>query len=300
VFFLHFSSPVYSQQDPLTIAIIQPRDINAYHEAVEGFLQHLGRHFKHDFNTIIYENPEGLYTTLKQEKNNSSIDLILTVGTEATNEVSQNISDIPIVFTMVFDPEKILNQRNDLVGASVNIPAEHQLNMIKEILPAAEEVGIIYDPNRNASFVESSTIVAKKFDLRIKPFPVKSQKDIPEALKRLSKNADVLWGIVDETVYTSRTTESIIKYTVKERLPFIGNSEPYVKAGALCALVFDNRNIGQQAAELAKQILSGTPASELQTTTPEKIQLAVNLRTADIIGVNIPRKIREQAPIIYE
>jgi putative ABC transport system substrate-binding protein len=299
----HCSFSAYAQQNPLTIAIIQPHDVTAYQEAVEGFLKSLRRQLKQDFNTVIYESPQGLYTTLQQEKNSSkpsTMALILTVGTEATAAIARTVTNIPIVFTMVLDPESILHQRHDIVGASLNIPAEFQLNMIKELLPNAEKIGIIYDPNKNAGFVEDNTVLAEKFHLHIKPFSVTSQKDIPKALEQLSREADVLWGIVDNTVYTSRTTEFIIRYTVKEHIPFIGISASYVKAGALCALVFDNKDIGRQSAELAARILSATPASELQITTPESIHLAINLRTAEIIGVKIPQVIREKAAIVYE
>ena len=303
LFTFHVSLPAQAQQSPLTIAIVQPHDVSAYNEAVEGFLTQLGRSLKHDFNTVVYETPQGLYATLEKEKNPakpSGIDLILTVGTEATAAVSRKITDIPIVFTMVLNPESILTPRPDIVGASLNIPVELQFNMIKEILPTAENVGIIYDPARNAGFVEKIAAFAEKFHLQIKSFPVTSQKDIPKALEQLDEEADVLWGIVDNTVYTSQTAKFVIRDTVEKHIPFIGISASYVKAGALCALVFDNQDIGRQAAELARQILSGTPASELQTTTPEKIAIAINLRTAEIIGVTIPKNILEQAPIMYE
>lgn len=318
LFILHFPSPAYSQQKPPTIAIIQPYDIKAYQEAVEGFLNHLRRHLKQDFNTIIYESPQGLYTTLKQEKNsltqstdgshfksgvhlNSDIDLILTVGTEATSEISRKISDIPIVFTMVLDPDNILTHRNDIVGASVDIPPETQLRMIKEVLPTVKKVGVIYDPNRNAGFVKNSELLAKRLGLQIKSFPVKSQKEIPKALQQVSNDADVLWGIVDDTVYNSQTAKFIIQDTVRRyRIPFIGISASYVKAGALYALVFDNEDVGRQSAELANRILAATPVSKLQSTTPEKIRLALNLRTAELIGIEIPEKIIEKASIVYE
>lgn len=314
----YFPSPAHSQQAPRTIAIIQPHDIKAYHEAVEGFLNHLGRHLKQNFNTIIYESPQGLYTTLQQEKNsltqstdgshfksgvhlNAGIDLILTVGTEATSEISRRISDIPIVFTMVLDPDNILTHRHDIVGASVNIPPETQLRMLKEVLPTVKNVGVIYDPNRNAEFVRNNELLAERLGLQIQSFPVESQKDIPKALQQLSKEADVLWGIVDNTVYNSQTAKFIIQDTVKKyRIPFIGISASYVKAGALYALVFDNRDIGRQSAELANRILAATPVSELRSTTPERIHLVLNLRTAELIGVEIPEKIIKMASTVYE
>jgi putative ABC transport system substrate-binding protein len=292
-----------AQERPLTIAIIQPYNISAYHEAVEGFIEQLRRQLKQDFQTVVYESPDGLYAAMQQRKlitDGSGVDLILTVGTQATAEVSERVTDTPIVFTMVLNSEQIAQHAPNMVGASLNIPVELQFGMIKEVLPTAKNVGVIYDPQRNRRFVEDSARIASQLGFRLKQFPVTSQKDIPEALERVSKEADVLWGIVDDTVYTSRTTVSIIQTTWKKHIPFIGTSEPYVKAGALWALVFESKDIGRQSATLATQILSGASVATLQETIPRKIGWIVNLRTAKLIGVEFPRKIIDQAWEAYE
>ena len=287
----------------LTIAIIQPRSIAAYQQAMEGFLETLRKNSLPRFNTITYETPQGLYTTLRQHKvnpENTPIDLIVSVGTNATAEVSKNVHHVPIIFSMVLNPENVLSGRTDIIGSTLNISVEFQLKMVREVLPAIESLGIIYDPKRNQKLLEAFIALAPQFHLKIEGVPVSSQKDIPKALSQVNARADALLGIVDNTVYTSRTTAFIIRYTVKEQLPFIGLSPSYVKAGALCSLVFDNHDIGRQTAELAKQLLSGVPASTLQNTVPEKINIAINLRTADIIGIRIPKKIQKNASIVYE
>ncbi len=289
--------------ESLTIAIVQPRNIAAYQDAMQGFLHNLKRNFTSRLNTIRYESPEGLYKTLTQNRKKlgrADIDLIVTVGTSATQQVSRKVKDVPIVFSMVLNPESVLGGRKDIVGASLNIPPEFHLKMIKEMLPHIKTIGIIYDPKRNASTVKNITKFAKQFHLGIKVFAVKSQKDIPKALSKVSKAADVLLGLVDNTVYTSQTAKFIIRDSVKKRFPFVGISQSYVKAGALYSLVFDSRDIGRQTAKLAQSLLSGVSASKLQITTPEKITIAINLRTAEIIGMDIPKKIRDNAAIVYK
>lgn len=289
--------------EAVTIVIVQPRNVSAYQEAVEGFFQYLRQQLTQRFNAIIYENPEGLYNTLEQmsqEPKPPEIKVIVTVGSQATADVARTIQNIPIVFSMVLEPERILNKQDNVVGASLNIPFKLQLEMIKNVLPTVKTVGIIYDPQRNGASVKKNIDQAEQFGLHIKTFAVSSPKGIPAALTRVNEETDVLLGIVDSTVYTSRTTEFIIRYTIKKQLPFIGISSSYVKAGALCALVFDNQDIGRQTAQLTEQILSGTPMAELHNSEPEKIHLAINLRTADIIDVRIPKKIQEKAAIIYE
>jgi putative ABC transport system substrate-binding protein len=201
---------------------------------------------------------------------------------------------------MVLDPDNVVKHRTNIVGASLNIPVEVQLRLIKEVLPTVKTVGVIYDPDKNSAYMSRLQAAATQFSFSIKGFPVSSQKAIPAALDQVKEHADALLGIIDNTVYTSRTTEFIIRYTVQKYLPFIGLSLSYVKAGALCSLVFDNYDIGRQTAQLAEKILAGVPPAALETTTPEKLDIAINLRTANIIGVTIPKHIQQNAAIVYE
>ena len=294
--------PMFAEQaarNELTIAIVQPQNVNAYQEAVKGFLNTLRKSFPAPFNIVVYESPDGLYKTL-HESEQPEIDLIITVGTGASADVASTITNIPIVFSMVLDPETVIKQRSNIVGASLNIPVEFQLRLIKEVLPGVKTVGVIYDPDKNTAYMNRLQTVAPQFLLAIKGFPVTSQKAIPEALEQVKEQTDALLGVVDNTVYTSRTTEFIIRFTVQKDVPFIGLSLSYVKAGALCSLVFDNYDIGRQTAQLAEKILSGTPPAVIKTTVPEKLDIALNLRTANIIGVTIPKHIQRNAAIVYE
>lgn len=292
-----------AQEPPLTIAIIQPYNISAYYDAVEGFIEQLRRELKQDFQTVVYESTDGLYAAMHQRSltaGAAKIDLILTVGTQATSDIAQHVTDIPVVFTMVLNPERSVQDAPNVVGASVNIPVDLQFGMIHEVLPGARNIGVIYDPARNARLIEESARIAEQLGYRLKRFPVTSQKDVPDALEQVGKEADVLWGIVDDTVYTSQTARAIIQFTWKEQIPFIGPSEPYVKAGALWALVFDNKDVGRQSAMLAGQILSGSSVAALQETIPRKIGWILNLRTAKLIGIEFPKKILNQAWEAYE
>ncbi len=285
-----------------TIAIIRPDNVSAYKEAVDGFIRALRQHDSGlSLQTSVYESSEEFTAARVHAKHaNHPTDLIVTVGSSATADMARNVRDIPLVFSMVLNPTELIGSQGNVVGASLHIPYALQFKMIKEVLPQVKTVGVIYNAARNTATVKDMVRVADQFDLRMRTFSVDSQKDIPDALELVHKEADLLLGIVDNIVYTSQTAKYIINYTIKKQLPFIGISQAYVKAGALCSFVFDNRDIGRQAAELALQILDGTLPAALQNTTPEKLNLAINLRTARIIGVNIPKAIRKKAGVVYE
>ena len=291
--------------DAPTIVIIQPRSVAAYQDAVQGFLRHLRILSPTRFHTMIFEEPAGLYKMLdaaaeEEASIRADIRLIVTIGSSATLDVAQHIRDIPIVFSMMLDPERLPPDQANVTGVSLRIPLHLQLQMIASLLPTVKNIGVIYEAQKNEAVVQHLMAAASAVHLKITPFPVTSQKDIPAAMDRLAKNADALLGIVDGMVYTSKTAGSMIRYTVKHQIPFIGISASYVKAGALGALDVDPVDIGRQTAIIAQRILSGESTAASAAVPPEKIDLAINLRTADIIGVTIPKTIRERATILYE
>lgn len=291
----------FAQPRPLTVAILQPYDLKEYHEAVAGFLDALQAQTAQDVHPIFYESANALTTTLrKAAQTQPQIDLVLSVGTEATLQAAQTIVDIPTVFTMVLDPANLVNLRPDLAGAAINIPVKLQFTMLSQILPSVKTLGVLYDPQWNTEFIEESRLFAQGIGFQIQAIPVRSAKEISNALAQLSTSADALWGITDKTVYTSQTASFIIKDTaIKYKLPFIGLSESYVKAGALYAISIDPREIGRQSAGIASQILSGVYPAQ-RVTLPENIRLAVNLRTAKLLGISFPEYIVNNADTVYE
>ncbi|GAK54651.1 hypothetical protein U14_05938 [Candidatus Moduliflexus flocculans] len=291
-------------EDAPAIVIIQPRSVAAYQDAVQGFLRHLRLLSPTRFNIMIFEEPAGLYNVLDADTETavvrSDIRLIVTIGSSATLDIAQHIHDIPILFSMMLDPERLPQNQANVTGVSLRIPSSVQFQMIMSMLPTAKQIGIIYDAQKNATIVQHLMEEAKTVNLNIKPFPVTSQKEIPDAMDRLKKDADVLLGIVDSMIYTSQTAGVMIRYAIKHKIPFIGISSSYVKAGALCALDVDPVDIGRQTAVIAQRILAGAPIANMAAESPEKLDLAVNLRTADIIGVTIPKAIRDKASLLYE
>ena len=68
-----------------------------------------------------------------------------------------------------------------------------------------------------------------------------------------------------------------------------------VEQGALLSFGSDFHTTGAQAAKLAAKIFQGAKPSELPIQTPEKLRLAINVTTAKIIGLKLPRSLTERA-----
>ena len=132
------------------------------------------------------------------------------------------------------------------------------------------------------------------------PRAVETPRALPEALDEITRTADVLWGIPDSLVMTPQTAEPILLSTLKSKIPLVGLSASWVKAGALYALDRDYVDIGLQAGELAGKLLHGTSASSLSPVYPRKVAYVLNLKTASLINHEFPQDLIRGALQVFQ
>lgn len=113
-------------------------------------------------------------------------------------------------------------------------------------------------------------------------------------------DVDGLWMVADSVVFTPSNTEYILLYTLKANLPFMGVSEQFVKAGALCGLSLDYDAIAGQTIRQIAEILRGTNPADLPIEFPSRKALVLNLKTAGMVGVRFPPEAIRKAGMIYQ
>jgi len=279
----------------ISVSVIFPSDINAYLEAWIGFLEFLDDYqvsLKVTKYNLEEETPEIIFSKINKQKP----DLIVTLGTEASKLAKKNISDIPIVFSMVLDPIDIGLKAKNLTGSSLDIPLRIQFKTIKKINHRVKKIGVIYNPLENNSIIQKAKIEAKNNNLVLKKFPVNSTKEIPRID---DMNIDALLLIPDNIVCQSVIIQHILLASLKNKIPVIGISPAYVKAGALFAFSCDYKDIGRQSGNIALRILNGEDIKDIPISIPRKTKLFLNLTVAKRIGLKLNKKIIEEAVTIY-
>ncbi len=287
--------------EEMVVAVIKSRDIAPYNLAVKGFEEHLKRNGMNPWLVPFVldaggTNPESLVEEVRRKKPA----LILTLGTKATEAAAASIDDLPIVYGILLNPGPMITRSRNVTGVLMDIPFDAQFEVLRSIIPGARVIGFLYSDPETAAVVMDAEAAALRLGLKVLALPVRSERDIPDQLRKLKGKADVLWMIADGTVYTPRSTEFILQETLKRQIPFVGLSARYVKAGALFAISWDYADMGVQAAELAHRVLTGTPPSEIPAATPRRLPLEVNLRSAKTLGIKVPRRIIDQAEEVYE
>jgi putative ABC transport system substrate-binding protein len=225
-------------------------------------------------------------------------DVIMPVGSLATESALAGSSTAPIVFSMVLYPEEsgyLRGHRQRLTGASLDIPPDVQFTYVRRLLPAVRRIGVLFDPGETGAVVESARGAASKQGLTLVAKPVNEGDDVIAALRKLMAEVDVIWTVADSRVITTETTPALILASLRQRMPLIGLSVAHVRAGALAALYCDYEDVGEQAATLALRILQGEPPASLPVTHPRRVGLALNLRTAEHLGLNVPPDVASEA-----
>jgi putative ABC transport system substrate-binding protein len=290
-----------------TVVIVKSQDIRQYNEAYDGFIEVLSQKLP-AVNEVICvlkgedKEADEVLNKIRQTKP----DIIHTVGSSATELVFSSIKDIPIVFSMVLNPvasgliSSMESPGGNLTGAAMDIPIRSQFEYVRKVVPSVRTIGVLYNPQETGVLIKEADAVCRDMGLSVIAISVNSQKDVPDALSKLIDDSkiDLLWSVADGTVFSAESVKYVILTTLRSGIPFFGLSPSYVKAGALLALSCDARESGKRAAEIALKIISGGSPSSVSVVTPDKILLALNLRTCELLGIKIDKDIVGHADIV--
>ena len=251
-----------------------------FKETLAGFSEYLAHQgIQSGFEVVNLDGDAGKAGPAIQKIKSGGTRLVLTLGSLATDAAVRQISDIPIVACLVLRTEGLKNTRN-ATGVGLEFPLETQIERLRQILPNARTIGVIYNPDENQRRVDAAAEIAKKAGLRIEAYAIRSPQEIPAALNMLSRRVDVLWGIPDSITLSPLMAKNVLLFSLRNSIPFVGPSAAWVKAGALYSLDGDYADLGAQCGEIATRVLQGTAPESIPAVAPRKVQYSLNLNTA--------------------
>jgi putative ABC transport system substrate-binding protein len=288
------------------IVVLTSAEADPYRLALRGFQEALSQKQQragiHQYVLKDGSDRERLLAEIRQRQPS----LILTLGSAATALAQTDLKDTPVVFCMVLNPQaggfvqSMQSSGNNLTGASLDVPVRVQFEALQLLIPSVKRIGVFYNPAETDKIIQPAVKIAASMGLELIPIVVSA----PEQLQVLgdtlrSRNLDALWSVADSTVFaSSRSVEFLLRRTLDARIPFMGLSSEFVKAGALIALSVDYKDIGFQCGEQAVQVLRGSAPSSLPITVPRKVTLHINLNFARALGLPVPPQVLEKA-VVY-
>ena len=278
------------------IVILKSAEITAYNQAINGFRAALAG--SATITEYDMQGDAGRGRKLARKVRASNADLLLAVGIKAALAAKLEIVDIPIIYRMVLDPEKNGLNAQNMVGIMLEVPLERQFKEMRSVLPGLKRLGVLYDPEKTGDLLEDARRISKVFGVELIARQVHSEKEIPAALRGLIPRVDALWLIPDSTVLTEESISFLLTTTLDSNIPVIGFSSELVRSGALVGLSVNYEDVGRQAALLARKLFSAQIKAPA-TFPPEKLRLALNLKTGKFLGVQIPPDVLNRADQLY-
>jgi putative ABC transport system substrate-binding protein len=277
------------------IAVLMSSNASVYQEALEGFREST-QHRIMGVQTL-NDNPSAWREELRKLRSIIEPDLIFVIGTSALQAVAGDITNIPVVHAMVFNPFAVANSSSKNIAGISMIPAVNQsIALIKELNPKYRRVGVIYDPIRTGALFFQARSVAQKENIQLIAREIRSSGEIAGALKSLEKEIDALWLWPDEAYLGDEILERIFLFSFERKIPVLGLSERHTQMGAVMALSYGTaRDTGRQAGEAANRLLGETKVATVLPVSPRQTKLTINLKTARKLGVDLPDSIIQRA-----
>lgn len=280
------------------VVVLQSHDSKPYEEALEGFQQVLSEQgLKIHLNVFSLNGDQAKAVQGLEAAKKEGANLLFTIGSFATETAIKEKIAIPVVASLVLS-EDILKKPN-ITGVGLEFPLEIQFEWLQRFLPYCRNIGILYNPKENQQTIEAARGWAEKMGAKLYAQEVHTPQELPVALDSLANKADVLLGISDKVVLTSQTSKNILLFSFRNKIPFVGLSTAWVKAGALYCLERDYKDIGIQCGEMAFKVLQGTPAHSIRQTIPRKVMYCLNLKTARHMKLEIADKDVQNAFIVF-
>lgn len=278
------------------VAAIISKSIKPYQDALAGFVSVCdARITEYDMEGNM-DKGRAITSKIKADKP----DLILAIGPHALKVAKQDITGIPVVFSIVLNPEPIISGSSNITGASAEVSMERQLKMLETIVPKVKKIGVVYDPSKTGALVAEASEIADRMGLQLVAREVHSLGEALIAIKELKGKIDALMMLPDTTTATIQGFEYMLLFSFRNKVPLIAPSKKYVQKSALLALSIDYEDIGRQSGELANEILSGKSPDELPYTKARKTKAILNLKTASKIGLTIPSSVIAKAAEVYK
>ncbi len=237
------------------------------------------------------------------------VDVIVTAGVIATQEAKAATSDIPIVMAMSGpDPVGLgLVASITRPGANVTgftgltdeLPVK-QLELLREIVPGLTDVLVLYNPNGSTKPAHTLTIAAASLGLRLHPVAVTALQDIDNAFAGTATPGRFGVIVLADPIIMDRSRGSIAERAVRHRLPLAASFRFGAEAGALLSYAENLADMHRRSASFVDKILRGAKPADLPIEQPTKFELLVNLKTARVLGIELPTSIMARADEVIE
>ena len=287
-----------------TVGVAQFAEHGSLDNCREGFLEGLKEEgiVEGENLEVLYDNAQtdtGTASTIADNYVSKKVDLICAIATPCAMSAYNSAmnTDIPVVYTAISDPVGAQLATEDgksvgnITGTSDALPVKEQLAMMRNVLPNAKKVGIIYTTSEanSVSTIEEYKKYAKDYDFEIVETGINTVGDVDMAAADMVTKVDCITNLTDNTVVSALQT--VLEHANEAKIPVFGSEVEQVKAGCVAAVGIDYFALGKQTGKMAAKILKGeAKASDMPFEVISEPSTYFNSEAAEKISLDVADK----------
>jgi putative tryptophan/tyrosine transport system substrate-binding protein len=235
-------------------------------------------------------------------------EVIMTVGSITVAPMQQATRTIPIVFTNLADPvgagivQSLARPAGNATGFT---NFEYSMSgkwveLLKQIAPHVRRAAVLRDPTAAAGIGQFAAIqgVAQSLGVELTPVAARDTAELERSMATFARSANS--GMIVTAGGTGFRRDLIIRLASRNKLPAVYPFRYYVKDGGLISYGPDTLDPVRRATEYVDRILKGEKPADLPVQAPVKYELAINLKTARTLGLDVPPTLLARADEVIE
>jgi len=238
------------------------------------------------------------------------VDIIFAASSTECEPARRATGTIPIVFATHSDPvgvghvSSLARPGGNMTGLADLQPVitPKRLEILKETVPRATRFGVLWSPTA-ASYrpvLEAAEAASGKLGVQLLTVGVSTVADYDGAFAKMAQGRVDAVFVHSSTLTARHNPRLLAELALKRRLPTMFGSRANVVAGGLMSYAPDHSDLWRRAAVYIDRILKGAKPAELPVEQASKYLLIINLKTAGVLGLTIPRSVLTRADEVIE
>jgi putative ABC transport system substrate-binding protein len=237
------------------------------------------------------------------------VDVLVVRGAPATTAARKATSTIPIVGPIMRDPvadglvASLAQPGGNVTGLTpfaTPVYAKY-LELLQNVIPGLARVGVLWDENDQSATASYQVAqdAASRLGLELEPLGLRAPDQLESAFQAGRAAGATGLAMLGSSMIVNQQAR-IIELAARYALPAMFTAREAVPAGGLMAYGANIRDLFRRAATYVDRIVKGARPADLPVERPTKFDFAINLRTAETLGLAIPRSVLLQATEIVQ
>ena len=307
---LIFYTPSLFSQDRRTERVISVSQF-VLHPAMDALLRGFKEYLQSKdlairYNVHVANGDQSVNVAIPGAVAKENPDLVLTISTPSSQACFRSLPNSIILFSAVTDPvgaglvEDLNKPGPNITGMTDMSPVERHIALIVDLQPKLKRLGVLYNAKEtnSLSLVKLIEKECNKRGIELIKETIDKRESVTASAERLVGQCDAIYVPTDNTVVAE--IEAVARICGRNRLPLYVADVESVPRGAVVSLAIDYYSMGRQTAKMAERILLGEKPSAIPVESLEDYRIHVNVKAAELMGVDLPVSLLQSADVIYD